>query len=137
MNFITFYQSGGVFMHVITLLSIVALVAVGRRIRRLRTAFAEPARARALLETESLGGTATRTALAVGALGTLMGAMEAAAAVGTVPPQLQFPAFMRGLMILVIPGIWALMCTIPLMLVHGGLGSFEGRLRRAPQGKDA
>ena len=136
MTFPNFYQAGGVLMHVITLLSLVALVAVGRRIRRLRAAFANPSAARERLARPSMTVTAIVTAIAVGVLGTLMGTMEAAAAVTTVPPDMQFPAFMRGLMILVIPGIWALMCTIPLMLAHGGLRSFESRLQRALRAKD-
>lgn len=132
MNFTTFYQNGGVLMHAITLLSVVAVVLIARRVRRLRTAFAKPADARELMSRpDAMTTTALWTAVALGALGTLMGMMEAAVAVSTVPPDMQFSALMRGLSILVIPGIWALMCTIPLTLAHGGLLSFEGRLRHA------
>jgi hypothetical protein len=132
MSFANFYQSGGVLMHLVTILSIAGVVMIARRIRRVRSAFADPSRARGLLAIpDSLTVTMIVGALATGLLATCMGWMEAAAAVSTVPPEMQFEAWIRGNQILIIPMVWALMCSIPLVLGHGGLRHFETRLRAA------
>jgi uncharacterized membrane protein len=132
MNFAIFYQSGGLFMHAITLLSIVGTILLVRRIRVVRAAFRQPTAARELLgRRDSLTLTTIVAALGFGALGCLMGAMEAAAAVATVPPAMQFAALLRGASILFIPGAWALMCALPLVLAHGGMRHVEHRLRYA------
>ena len=133
MSFGQFYQSGGVLMHAVTFLAIVAAASGIRRIRALRRALARPDPAAAVRLGDALAGPLLHALVLCGVLGTAMGTMEAAAAVASVPANQAFLAFMRGLSILVIPLAWSVMLAIPLVLVHGGLARIERRLsmRRA------
>jgi ABC-type amino acid transport system permease subunit len=132
MNLSEFYQSGGVLMHVVTLLAVVAVARIARRFRSVRAALRGPEHARARLAgADALTPAVIAAMLLAGVLGTATGLMEAAVAVGTVEPAHMLEALMRGTSILVIPVIWSTMLAIVLVLVHGVLRHAEVRIARA------
>jgi hypothetical protein len=130
MDFASFYQDGGVFMHVVTLLTAFVAIGMVRRVGTMRRAFRSP--------TEQLGplrqaGAAVPSLVAAivmaGTLGTALGWIEVHAALLTVPRDQWMLAGSLGLRISTYPLVWSLLCAIPLMLGHGAMRHFEQRLR--------
>lgn len=135
MEFASFYETGGLYMHPITLFSIIAAAMIVRRGHALYKIVAGRGSA-SELTTLRRDDTVTRglllIAVAIGVLGMLTGVMEAGIALTTVPAEQQWPAFVRVIAILPTPGIWALTCTLPLMLAHTVLQHLGTRLRLVP-----
>lgn len=130
MDFAQFYQEGGFFMHVVTLLS---LVAGGRLLRRaggIRRTFRDPASQRSRLRWgDPLTPALVACVVLAGMLGTVTGFSDVHAALLTVPPELMAMAESRGSQIAGYPLTWGLMMAIPLTLAHGVLAYLETRLR--------
>lgn len=125
-----FYQAGGLFMHVVTLLSFVAGARLVRRAGGIRRTFRAPTAERSRLRWgDPLTPALVATLVLAGMLGAVSGFSEVHAALQTVPPELQAAAESRGSQIAVIPLEWALMLAIPLTLGHGVLAYLEARLR--------
>lgn len=129
MDFPTFYQTGGIFMHLVTLLALATAVSLAARTWQLR------ARAHAVLRAESVPKSADPMASAMllamvtaGALGAALGWAEMHAALRTVPQDQWHLALSRGGQIVMNPLVWSLLCALPLLLVRGGVSHFESRL---------
>lgn len=130
MEFSQFYQDGGVFMHVVTLLSLVAGIRLVRRAGGIRRTFRDPRSERARLRWgDPLTPALVACTVLVGMLGAVLGLSEVQAAISTIPPELHSIAEARGSQIAVYPLTWALMLAIPLTLGHGVLAYCEARLR--------
>lgn len=130
MDFSQFYQDGGVFMHVITLLSLFAGVRLVGRVVGIRRTFRDPSEQLARLRRgDSLTVALIATIVLVGGLGTALGWTEVHAALQTVPTEMWAMAFSMGAKICAYPLVWALLLAVPLTLGHGVLAHFEGRLR--------
>lgn len=111
MNFATFYAYGGLFMHVVSLCSVGALVALLFFVKEVRV---DPNRRRGLHLARALG----RAALMAGALGTLFGFMEVAGALQSVEALEEWPrAIARGGSISLITLTFGVMCTLPIGVV--------------------
>ncbi len=129
MNFATFYQDGGVFMHVITILAVVVATVLIRRIGALRHTFRDPGET-GVRERDALSPAVITAILMTGVLGTAMGWLEINAAIRTVPLD-QWPlAATMGMQVASYTLVWALLCAVPLTIGHGVLGHFETRMRR-------
>jgi len=127
MTFSQFYQQGGVFMHLITLCVIAGVSSLVLRARDARRTMSTPQRPTALD-----GGTTPwliAAGLMFGVAGTLMGVIELAAALRTIPMESWPMALSRGGQITVYPLTWAMLAFGPLVLVHAGLRHFEGRMK--------
>lgn len=130
MEFAQFYQEGGLFMHVVTLLSLVTGARLLRRGGGIRRMFRDPLSQRARLRWgDPLTPALVAAVVLAGMLGSVLGFAEVHAALQTVPPELRALAQSRGSQIAVIPLVWALMIAIPLTLGHGVLAYLEVRLR--------
>lgn len=126
-----FYQQGGVFMHLITLLALAGTGILAVRAARLRglvhrVKTAQPAAPR----TEGgLIGALALASLMVGLLGTTFGFMELCAAVLTIPPPQQIQAVFRATPMALTTVAWSLMLSVPLVLGRAVVGAVETRLR--------
>lgn len=130
MSFGEFYQSGGVFMHVITLLSFFVGGVMLRRAGTIRRSFRDPKEQLGRLRR---GDVLTPALLAsmvmVGVLGTGLGWIELNAALQTIPAEHWARAQSLGGRIAAYPLVWSLVCAVPLTLGHGVVRYFEERLR--------
>ncbi len=113
-DFFEFYQFGGFFNHVVTLLclgSLATLVlhAVG------------PRRAGGEAPLLGLADRFTILAVAAGVLGTLFNTIEMGAALSTIAAEHYMPAMARGMSLVPIPLAFALLCAIPLGVATGCL----------------
>lgn len=130
MDFAQFYQHGGVFMHVITLLSFIVGGVMLRRAGTIRRTFQDP---KQQLDRLRRGNVLTPallvTTVMVGLLGAGLGMMAVDAALQTVPAEHMAMAQARGEQIAMYPLIWSLVCAVPLTLGHGLMRYFEVRLR--------
>lgn len=129
MEFSQFYQDGGVLMHVVTLLSLVVGVRLFGRGAGIRRMFRDPkAQLPRLRRGDALTPALLAASVLTGLLGTVSGWVDVHTALQTVPEELWGRAFSMGSQIAVYPLQWALMCAIPLTLVHGVMGYLEARL---------
>jgi hypothetical protein len=108
-DFSTFYQLGGAFNHVVSLLALAALVLVV-------THALAPAPAKAPLRLLRLADRLTALCVLTGLLGLMFNLMDLGAALATVEGEQILQAGSRGLAIVPIPLAWSLMCAIPLWL---------------------
>lgn len=135
MSFPEFYQSGGFFMHAISLTAIAAVAGIAMRARAVRRVLNRPADERG--NGAALGSAAAPwvvVAIVVfGALGSAMGWIELMAAIQTVPGPQQRLAFARGGQFMMAPLAWSLMLAAPIVLCHAVLARFEHRVRSALQ----
>ncbi len=108
-DFFEFYQFGGFFNHVVTLLALVALASLVRHAVRPQ----RPGADLSLLQlTERFAG----LGVAAGVLGTVFNMIEMSAALATVDAELFLPAANRGLSLVPIPLAWSLLCAIPIWI---------------------
>ncbi|MEX1368510.1 MAG: hypothetical protein AB1Z98_35605 [Nannocystaceae bacterium] len=130
MDFGEFYRDGGVFMHVITLLTLITGAGLLRRAGTIRRTFRDPNEQLARLRG---GGVSVPSMVAAtvmtGLLGTALGWISVQAAVQSVSPDVVFLAAARGNAIATYPLVWSLLCAVPLTLGHGVLRHFEHGLR--------
>lgn len=130
MDFSQFYRDGGVFMHVITLLTLITGFGLVRRLATIRRTFQDPKEQLVRLQHSGVALPSMIAAIVmVGALGTALGTISVHAAVLTVPPESAFLAASRGHGIAAYTIAWSLLCAVPLTLGHGALRLFEHRLR--------
>jgi hypothetical protein len=129
MSFVEFYQTGGWFMHVVTVLTVAASAILVRRFKNAWHALRSPQNAR-LPDDDALTPVLALSIVMAGVLGAALGFAEVCAALQTVPPHLQLAAAIRGGRIMGNPLVWSLMCAIQVVLVHGLLRQLEARLRR-------
>jgi len=130
MDFAQFYHHGGFFMHVVTLLSLIAGARLVRRAGGIRRTFRDPASERPRLRWgDPLTPALVATLVLSGMLGAVLGFIDVQAALATIPPELYAVAESQGSQIAVYPLTWALMLAIPLTLGHGVLAYLEARLR--------
>lgn len=130
MDFTQFYQDGGFFMHVVTLLSLLAGARLLRRASGIRRTFRDPASQRSRLRWgDPLTPALVACVVLASMLGTVGGFIDVHGALLTVPPELQAIAESRGSQIAMYPLMWGLMVAIPLTLAHGVLAYLEARLR--------
>lgn len=129
-DFGQFYQDGGVFMHVITLLTLITTGIMLRRVGTIRRTFRDPSEQLSRLRRGDPVTPALIAAIVLsGALGTSLGWIAVHAALRTVPFE-QWPmAASLGLQIASYTIVWSLLCAVPLTLGHGVLRHFEERLR--------
>lgn len=130
-DFPEFYQQGGVFMHLITLLSLasaglLARSAVGIRglVHRVTAGKPAPAAPDDRLTLAFIVG-----ALMFGTLGTTFGFIETCAALRTVPPEHHMMALMRAVPITLTPLAWSLLLAAPLVIGRAVVGTIDARLR--------
>lgn len=131
-NFAQFYQQGGVFMHLITLLALTSTGLLASRAVRLRGLVRRVTAGKPPPPPEHEGlilGLMVAAGLA-GALGATFGLIETGAALRSVPPEHQVMALSRALPIALSPFAWSLLLVIPLVLGRGVVGAVEARLRR-------
>jgi len=129
-DFSQFYQDGGVFMHVVTLFSIISGVLLIRRVGTIRKTFRDPnEQLMRLRRGDVLTPTLICAAVLSGALGTALGWISVFAAVPTVAPEQMHLAAMMGAKIATYTVAWSLLCAVPLTIAHGVLRHFEDRLR--------
>lgn len=130
MEFSQFYQEGGMFMNVVSLLSLVAAARLVLRAGGIRRTFRDPKGERSRLRWgDPLTPALVATLVLAGVLGAVQGFIDVQAALLTVPPEVFAMAEARGSQIAVYPMSWALMLAIPLTLGHGVLAYCEARLR--------
>lgn len=131
-DFGQFYQQGGAFMHLITLLSLASTGLLAARAVRLRglvqrvNAGAPPPAP----EHEGLLLGLTVTAGLIGALGATFGLIETFAALRMVPPEHHMLALFRAVPMALTPLAWSLLLVSPLVLGRATLGAIEARLRQ-------
>lgn len=130
-NFGQFYQQGGVFMHLVTLLSLAAAGMLAARAVRLRTLANRVLSAKPVGAAGDLGLVTALTvaALLCGVLGATFGLMETAGALQTIDGAMRPDALLRALPIAASPFAWALMLAVPLVLGRGVVVAVETRLR--------
>lgn len=129
MEFAQFYQEGGMFMHVVTLLSLVAGGRLLHRASGIRRTFRDPKAERSRLRWgDPLTPALVACMVLTGMLGAVLGLGEVQAALLTIPPELYAMAEARGSQIAMHPLTWALVVAIPLTLAHGVLAYLEARL---------
>lgn len=130
-----FYQQGGVFMHLVTLLSLAAAGILVRRAARLRTlarqvtTVATTARPASRPTPEGPYTGLVLAVVMVGGLGTAVGVMQACSALLTIPPGQHALALLRALPIALSPLVWSLALGTPLVLGRATVSSIEARLR--------
>jgi hypothetical protein len=107
-DFLTFYLDGGLFNHLVT---------IGLAIAGSSLVFHARARGQAGTRWLRLADRMLITCIALGLLGTLMGIIDASAALATIPPDQFLPAAARGAGLAVIPLVWALLGAVPLGIV--------------------
>ncbi|MEM7153990.1 MAG: hypothetical protein AAF799_14160 [Myxococcota bacterium] len=130
MNFGQFYQDGGVFMHVITLLSIFTAAGLLHRCGAIRGGSRGPReRLVKLSRTGAVAPSMLAAIVMVGLLGTSLGWVSVNAALPSIDPEHWDIASARGYKIVPYPLVWSLICAAPLTLAHGLLRHFEQRLR--------
>ena len=131
-DFAQFYQQGGVFMHLVTLLALASTGLLAARAVRLRglaqrvTARKPPPRP----EHEGLILGLIVAAGLVGTLGATFGFIETFAALRTVPPEHHMLALCRAVPVALTPFAWSLMLVSPLVLGRATVGAVEARLRQ-------
>ena len=127
-----FYQQGGVFMHLVTLLSLAAAGILATHAVRLRTLAKRVLAAKPAGESVDFGlvGGLTLAAIMSGVLGATFGFMELAGALRTIPAAQHDAALLRALPLAVTPFAWALMLGTPLVLGRAVVSSIDNRLRR-------
>jgi hypothetical protein len=108
-DFFQFYSSGGVFMHAISLLAVMAVTALFLDARARRLGDEDRSRLRLADRLILLG-------VANGLLGLLMGSIDMGAALGTIPPEEYDRAFARCMTIVSNPLVWSLMLAIPITM---------------------
>ncbi len=130
-DFPEFYQQGGVFMHLITLLTLasaglLAKEALGIRglVRRVTAGKPPPAATEDRLTLAFIIG-----ALMFGLLGATFGIIETCAALRTVPPEHHTLALMRAIPIALSPLAWSLLLAAPLVIGRAVVGTVDARLR--------
>ena len=128
MTFSQFYQSGGLFMHFITLFAVAGAVSIARRAAALRR---PPGEARLPPSDGGLAPWLCVAGVLAGVGGTVMGLIEVSAALQTVALEHWPRAVSRGVAMAVIPLGWAALVMAPVFLAHGVLRSFESRIRAA------
>jgi hypothetical protein len=129
-SFSEFYQHGGVFMHVVTLLSLIVGGVMLRRAGTIRRSFRDPKEQLFHLRRgDVLTPALLATMVMAGVLGTGLGWIEVHAALRTVPAEQWAMAQSMGGQIATYPLVWSLACAVPLTLGHGVLRYFEERLR--------
>lgn len=128
MDFATFYQSGGIFMHVITLLAIVSAIRVGGLARQLRSVRRGSDQPPTGAGADPVLGSAMLAMVAAGFLGSAMGWTEMHGALATVPPQHFQTALSRAGQIIMNPLTWSLICVMPLLALRGLVAKFGQRL---------
>jgi hypothetical protein len=130
MEFAQFYPEGGVLMHIVTLLSLIAGVRLFARMGGLRRMFRDPkAELPRLRRGDPLTPALVAAVVLTGALGAASGWIEVHAALQTVPEEMWARAFSLGSQIAIYPLVWGLVCAVPLVLAHGVLAYLEGRLQ--------
>ncbi|MCX4244996.1 hypothetical protein [Paraliomyxa miuraensis] len=130
MSFGQFYQDGGVFMHVITLLTLFVGGMLVRRIRTIRRTFRDPKEQLGRLRRgDVLTPSLVAAMVMTGLLGTGLGWIDLNMALQTVPSEHWAMAQSLGGRIASYPLVWSLVCAIPLTLGHGTMRYFEERLR--------
>lgn len=107
-DFFTFYLSGGVFNHLVT---------IGLAIAASSLVFHARAGEKAGTRWLRLADRALLGCLGLGLLGTLMGVIDASAALATIPADQFLAAEARAAGLAVIPLTWALLGAIPLGIV--------------------
>lgn len=128
-DFTTFYFQGGVFMHFITLFTLAATTLLISRVAKLRDVTKRANDERTVVaRSDSTGGILIAIVM-LGALGTVFGFIEIAAAVQTVPEAQWAAATVRALPIALSTIAWSLMCATPLVLVRAVVRSAEARVR--------
>ncbi len=129
MDFVQFYQHGGVFMHVITLITVVAIVTLARRMGAVRRGLRAPAPPPAWRPATGATPTLVAATVMLGVLGVAMGWVEMMKALQTVPAESWAAALVRSLDIVSYPLVWSLMCATPVLLAHAVVRHHEDRLR--------
>jgi len=130
MEFAQFYQEGGVLMHVVTILSLIAGARLLSRAAGIRRMFRDPkAELPRLRRGDPLTPALVTAVVLAGMFGSVSGWIEVHAALQTVPQDQWLMAFSLGSQIAAYPAMWGLMCAVPLVLVHGVLAYLEGRLQ--------
>ena len=130
MEFSQFYQEGGMYMHLVSLLSLAAGPRLVLRAGGIRRTFRDPKGERSRLRWgDPLTPALVACTVIAGMLGAVFGFVDVQAALLTVPPEVYAIAEARGSQIAVYPLSWALMLALPLTLAHGVLAYCETRLR--------
>ncbi len=130
MDFGQFYQDGGVFMHVITLLTIITGAGLLRRCGAFRKSVGDSREMLARIGTTGAVAPSMLAAIVmVGMLGTSLGWVSVHSALETIPPEHWQLSSSRGGKIALYPLVWSLLCAIPLTVGHGVVRRFEQRLR--------
>lgn len=130
MDFGQFYQEGGVFMHVITLLSLIVIGVMLRRMRTIQRTFRDPKEQLARLRRGDVLTPALLASMVMaGVLGTALGWIQINEALQTIPLERWEMARALGERIAINPLVWALSCAVPLTLGHGVVRVLEERLR--------
>jgi hypothetical protein len=104
-DFLEFYLNGGVFNHFVT---------IGLAIAASSLVFHARAQGEGMARWLRLADRALLGCIAVGLLGTLMGIIDASAALATIPADQFLAAGARAAGIAVVPLAWALLGAIPL-----------------------
>ena len=129
-SFSQFFQDGGVFMHVITLLTLFVGGVMLRRVRTIRQTFRDPKEQLGRLRRgDVLTPSLVAAMVMVGLLGTGLGWIQIQAALQSIPHEQWAMAQSLGGRIAAYPLVWSLLCAVPLTLGHGVLRYFEERLR--------
>lgn len=108
-DFSTFYASGGVFMHPITLTAVAAITALCLDARARKLGDDDPKRLR-------LADRLLVLCLGIGLIGTCMGVTELFAALSTISADQYFVGLARGGAIVPVPLTWSLMLAIPIWI---------------------
>ncbi len=130
-NFSEFYQQGGVFMHLVTLLALASSGLLLARAVRMRVLARRITAGKPPPPPEHEGlvlGLVVAAGLA-GALGATFGLIETCAALRSIAPEHHMMAVARAVPIALSPLAWSLLLITPLVLARAVLGAVEARLR--------